>query len=154
MQEDEHVHFKVLSPWRKVKLVSCVRLFMTPQTVAYKAPLSMGFSRQGYWSRLPFPFPEDLPDPGIEPGSSTSQADTTIWATREAMYHTLSPCTTPNLARENCYLVANIALRDEKVAASSFKAFSSFLSFVIVSVTIAFSFSYLFLRLANATSAV
>lgn len=52
------------------------------------------------------------------------------------------------------YLVANIALRDEKVAASSFKAFSSFLSFVIVSVTIAFSFSYLFFRLARATSAV
>lgn len=58
------------------------------------------------------------------------------------------------LEEKNDYLVANIALRDEKVAASSFRAFSSFLSFVIVSVTIAFSFSYLFLRLASATSAV
>ena len=35
----------------------------------------MGFSRQGYWSGLPFPSPEDLPDPGIEPGSPTLQAD-------------------------------------------------------------------------------
>ena len=37
--------------------------------VARQAPLSMGFSRQEYWSGLPFPSPEDLPDPGIEPGS-------------------------------------------------------------------------------------
>lgn len=59
-----------------------------------------------------------------------------------------------SILRRKKYLVANIALRDEKVAASSFKAFSSFLSFVIVSVTIAFSFSYLFFRLARATSAV
>ena len=42
-----------------------VRLFVTPWTVAHQAPLSMGFSRQGYWSGLPFPFPGDLPDPGI-----------------------------------------------------------------------------------------
>lgn len=52
------------------------------------------------------------------------------------------------------YLVANIALKDEKVAASSFKAFNSFRSLVMVSVTIAFSFSYLFFKLASATSAV
>ena len=57
---------------RKVKVMSLssVRLFETPWTVAYQAPLSLGFSRQGYWSGLPFPSPEDLPDPGIEPGSS------------------------------------------------------------------------------------
>ena len=59
----------------KVKSLSCVRLFVTPQTVAYQAPLSMGFSRQEYWSGLPFPFPEDLPDPGIQPTSPTLQAD-------------------------------------------------------------------------------
>ena len=52
-----------------VKLLSHVRLFAAPWTVAYQAPLSMGFSRQYYWSRLPFPSPGDLPDPGIEPGS-------------------------------------------------------------------------------------
>ena len=47
----------------------------TPWTVAYHAPLSMGFSRQGYWSGLPLPTPEDLPDPGIEPGSPALQAN-------------------------------------------------------------------------------
>ena len=58
-----------------MKSLSRVRLFATPWTVAYQAPLSMGFSRQGYWSGLPFPSPEDLPDPGIEPMSPTLQAD-------------------------------------------------------------------------------
>ena len=60
----------------EVKSLSHVQLFATPWTVAYQAPPSMGFSRQEYWSGLPFPSPGDLPDPGIKPGSSTSQADT------------------------------------------------------------------------------
>ena len=51
----------------KVKSLSCVRLFATPWTVAFQAPLSMDFSRQGSWSGLSFPFPGDLPNPGIEP---------------------------------------------------------------------------------------
>ena len=59
----------------KVKSLSRVRLFATPWTVVYQAPLSMGFSRQECWSGLPFPSPGDLPDPGIEPGSPTLQAD-------------------------------------------------------------------------------
>ena len=61
----------------KVKLKSLrrLRLFATPWTVAYQAPPFMGFSRQEYWSGLPFPSPEDLPDPGIEPGSPALQAD-------------------------------------------------------------------------------
>ena len=42
----------------------------TPWTAAHQAPLSMEFSRQEYWSGLPFPPPGDLPDPGIEPASS------------------------------------------------------------------------------------
>ena len=46
---------------------SSVRLFATLWTVAHEAPLSMGFSRQEYWSGLPCPPPGDLPDPGIEP---------------------------------------------------------------------------------------
>ena len=46
-----------------------------PWTVARGAPLSMGFSRQEYWTGLPFPPPGDLPDPGIEPGSPSLQAD-------------------------------------------------------------------------------
>ena len=53
---------------------SCVGLFVTPWTVAHQAPLSMGFSRQEYWSGLPGPFPGDLPDPGIEPTSLVSPA--------------------------------------------------------------------------------
>ena len=48
---------------------------MTPWTVAYQAPLSMGFSRQEYWTGVPLPSPVDLPDPGIEHGSPTFQAD-------------------------------------------------------------------------------
>ena len=48
---------------------SCVQLFVTPWTVAHQAPLSMGFSRQEYWSGLPCPSPGDLPDPGIKPTS-------------------------------------------------------------------------------------
>ena len=60
----------------KVKSLSCVQLFATPWTVAYQAPPSMGFSRQECWSGLPFPSPGDLPDPGIEPGSPSLQADT------------------------------------------------------------------------------
>ena len=53
----------------KVKLLSRVQLFATPWTVTHQAPPSMGFSRQEYWSGLPFPTPGDLPDPGIEPES-------------------------------------------------------------------------------------
>ena len=59
----------------KVKSLIHIRLFVTPWTVAYQAPLSMGFSRQEYWSGLPFPSPGDLPDPGIEPGFPTLEAD-------------------------------------------------------------------------------
>ena len=53
---------------------SCVRLFSPVWTVASQAPLSMGFSRQEYWSGLPFPPPGDLPDSGIEPESLMSPA--------------------------------------------------------------------------------
>ena len=58
-----------------VKLLSRVRLFVTPWTVVYQAPPSMGFSRQEYCSGLPFPSPGDLSYPGIEPGSPALQAD-------------------------------------------------------------------------------
>ena len=52
-----------------VQSLSHVRFFATPWTVARQAPLSMGFSQQGYWSGLPFPPPGHLPEPGIEPVS-------------------------------------------------------------------------------------
>ena len=48
---------------------------MTPWTLTREAPLSMGFSRQEYWSGLPFPSPADLPNPGVEPESPALQAD-------------------------------------------------------------------------------
>ena len=52
---------------------SCPTL-VTPWAVAHQAPLSMGFSKQEYWSGLPFPAPGDLPDPGIKPRSPALQA--------------------------------------------------------------------------------
>ena len=59
----------------KMKSLSSVQLFATPWTVAYQAPPSMGFSRQEYWSGLPFPTPGDLPNPRIEPRSTALQAE-------------------------------------------------------------------------------
>ena len=65
-----HVNWEAPMPyWSEVKSLSCVPLFATPWTVAYHVPPSMWFSRQEYWSGLPFPSPEDLPYPGIKPGS-------------------------------------------------------------------------------------
>ena len=62
--------------WKvKVKSLSRVRPSVTPWTAAFQAPLSMGFSRQEYWSGLPLPSPGDLPNPGIKPGSAALQAD-------------------------------------------------------------------------------
>ena len=85
--------------WTEAKLLSRVWLFATPWTVAYHAPQSMEFSRQEYWSGLPFSSPGDLPDPGIEPRSSTLQADALpskppgksyIWNQRNCLYLILS----------------------------------------------------------------
>ena len=59
----------------RAKLLSCVWLFETSWTVAHLAPLSMGFSRQEYWSGLSFPSPGNLPNPGIKSVSPALQAD-------------------------------------------------------------------------------
>ena len=59
----------------KVKLLSRVGLFVSPWTVAHQTSPSMEFSRQEYWSGLPFPSPGDLPDPGIKPRSPALEAD-------------------------------------------------------------------------------
>ena len=56
-------------------MLSHVKVSEIPLTVVRQAPLSMGFSRQGYWSGLAFSFPRDIPDPGIEPESPILQAD-------------------------------------------------------------------------------
>ena len=70
--------FKQTLKWSEVKSPSRVRPFVTPWTVAYQTPPSMGFSRQEYWSGLPFPSPGDLPNPGIKPGSPALQTDTLL----------------------------------------------------------------------------
>ena len=57
-----------------------------PWTAAHQAPLSMRFSRQGYWSGLPFPSPGDLPNPGIEPRSPALQADSLLPGKPEATW--------------------------------------------------------------------
>ena len=66
--------YLILFPWFGLVAKLCLTL-TTPWTVAHQSPLSIGFSRQEYWSGLPFPSPGDLPDPGIEPGSPALQAE-------------------------------------------------------------------------------
>ena len=71
----DDINFIAESKSSEVKSLSHVRLFATPWTVAHQVPPPMGFSRQEYWSGLPFPSPGDLPDPGIESRSPALQAD-------------------------------------------------------------------------------
>ena len=79
----------------------CLTL-MTPWTITRQAPLSLGFSRQEYWSGLPFPSPGELPNPGIEPRSPTLQADALLseppgkskveWTVKELRLAHIRPC--------------------------------------------------------------
>ena len=69
--------------------LGCVRLFVTPWTVACQAPLSVGLPRQKYWSGLPVPPPGDFPDPGIKPLSPMSPA---LQADSLPLCHLGSPC--------------------------------------------------------------
>ena len=62
-----------------MKSLICVRIFVNPWNVSYHGPASMGFSRKEYSTGLPFPSPEDLPNPGIKPGSPASQADSLLY---------------------------------------------------------------------------
>ena len=63
----------------KCQSLSCIWPLATPWTVAHQVPLPMEFSRQEYWSGLPFPSSEDLPDPRIEPWSLAWQADSLLF---------------------------------------------------------------------------
>ena len=75
-------------------MLSCIWLFMTPWTVAHQAPLSTEFSRQGYWSGLPFPTQGDLPDPGIKPVSPVLAGGFFYhWVTWEAQFASTNPAT-------------------------------------------------------------
>ena len=83
---------------KKVKLLHRVWLFVTPWTVAYQVPPSMGFSRQEYWSGSPFPYPGDLPDPGIGPWVSGIVGRCfTVWASREVLLRRIFPTQGSNL---------------------------------------------------------
>ena len=77
--------------------------FATPRTVALQALLSMEFSRQENWGRLPFPSPEDLPDPGIKPASSASAGG----------FFTPDPPRSPYFDPFSSYTVCNINLLDD-----------------------------------------
>ena len=95
-----------------MKSLSRVRLSATLWTVAYQPPPSMGFSRQEYWSGLPFPSPGDLPDPGNEPRSPTLQADALPSELPGKPYLWLYPA----IPRED-KPIANIKLSSEKLKA-------------------------------------
>ena len=71
----------VVSERKRKRVFSRVLLFVTPRTLARQAPLPMKFSRQEYWSSLPFPPPGGIPDPGIEPTSLPSSIG------RQMLYH-------------------------------------------------------------------
>ena len=76
-----------------LKSLSGVRLFATTCTVVYQAPPSMGFSRQEYWSGLPFPSPGDLPEPGVEPLLSMAPA------LAGGFFYTSATCEAPHQIR-------------------------------------------------------
>ena len=76
---------------------------MNPWTVAHQAPLSMGFYKGEYWSGLPFPSPVDLPDPGIEPRSPTSEADTLTSEPPDYFSHWFINISVPSILRQDKY---------------------------------------------------
>ena len=97
----------------RAKSLSRVQLFVTPWTVAHQAPQSMEFSRQEYWSGLPFPSPGDLPDPGIKPGSPALQADALpsepqIWSIKSLqgecllLFNLLHACQVTTVMSDSC----------------------------------------------------
>ena len=77
------------------RMLSCVRLFATPRTVACQAPLSMGFSKRDYWSGLPFPPPGDLPHPGIKLASPAILSYIVVqWPSCVRLFATPMDCST------------------------------------------------------------
>ena len=71
--------------FRMLSRFSRVRFFVTLWTVTCQPPLSMGFSKQEYWSRLPCSLPGDLPNPGIKPGFPASQVDSLLLSHRGSL---------------------------------------------------------------------
>ena len=79
-----------------------------PWTVAHQAPLSMGFSRQEYWSGLPVPSPGDLPDPGTEPRSPALQADSLLTELQRNLLYHLFFCFTKIFFITNIFLIYSL----------------------------------------------
>ena len=94
--------------------LSCVWLFVTPWTVAHQAPPFMGFSRQEYWSGLPFPSPGELPYPGIKPGSPTLQADALL---SEPKIMASGPITSWQIDGETVETVSDFIVGGSKITA-------------------------------------
>ena len=95
-------------------MLSCVWLFVTLWTIVHQAPLSMGFSRQEYWSRLPFPPLGDLPTPGIEPVSLSS-------STMAGRFFTTSATWEAPLAKQNYNEVSSTPVRMAIIETSIYK---------------------------------
>ena len=93
-------------PCRCAKLLQCIWLIATLWTIAHQAPLPMGSSRQEYWSRLPYPPPGNLPDPGIEPVSHKSPALANSLFTASATWEAPSfSCSWLNLSSSSFFTV-------------------------------------------------
>ena len=90
-----------------MKSLSHVQLFATPWTIAYQVLPSMGFSRQEYWSGLPFPSPGYLPNPGIEPRSPTLEADA---LTSDPPGKSMGSVKSLSMASQNLFAVFGIEL--------------------------------------------
>ena len=98
-----------LMKWNEMKSLSCDRLFGTPWTVAYQGSPFIGFSRQEYWSGLPFPSPGDLPDPGIEPRvSGIVGRHFTVWVTFICLMDLIMPFPTWSPAMGSHYLCVSV----------------------------------------------
>ena len=111
------------SGWSEVKLLSRVRLFETPWTVAYQAIPSMGFSRQQYWSGLPFPSPEDLLDPGIKTIPMEKKCQKAKWLSGEVLPIAVKRREVKNKGEKERYKHRNVEF--QRIARRDKKAFLS-----------------------------
>ena len=104
-------------------MLSCIQLFLTPWTVACQSLLSMGFSKQEYWSKLPFPSPGDLPQPGIEPRPPALQADSLPFEP-PGMHTPVPP--TPRKKKKKPYIYIYICLKKTAIKQKYLFIFSNF----------------------------
>ena len=100
-----------------------VRLFATLWTITHQAPLSMGFSRQEYWSQLPCPPPGDLPDPGVEPTSLMSPVLAGGYFTTSATWEALNSLILP-LKKKNPEFLCNV------IQSMPFLCWKAFIKFI------------------------